>query len=86
MSKSCKYCNKSGLSWNFNILSKKWELLESNGSRHRCMVLPKPKQKSPNNPPKIDIRNDPKINKALEIFKEKLRKQKPAREYFLKRV
>lgn len=65
MSKSCKCCGKSGLNWNFNILYKKWELLEADDRKHKC-VFAKPSAN------KINIKNDPKINAALKKFQKQL--------------
>lgn len=76
MSKSCRYCNKGGLTWNFNILYQKWELLESNGNKHKCLILPR---KSKAN---TEIRPDPKIEKALKIFQKQLQKE-GKKDYFL---
>lgn len=89
-SKICKFCQKSGLTWNYNGPIKKWELLEPDGNKHRCLILRKP-QASVSHTPKINIKNDPKINKALRIFAKHLEKEKgtnrrnyilgPARDY-----
>lgn len=71
MSNVCKYCQKGGLTWNYNGPIKKWELLETNGNKHRCLVLSKSKEYTP----KIDIKNDPKINKALKIYQKQLEQE-----------
>lgn len=73
MSKSCKFCNKSGLTWNYNGPIKKWELLEADGNKHRCLILRKPQANTPTAP--RDFKNDPKINKALRIFAKHLEKE-----------
>lgn len=69
MSKSCKFCNKGGLTWNYNGPIKKWELLEADGNKHKCLIL----RRKPEETKKIDIKNDPKINKALKIFEKQLK-------------
>jgi hypothetical protein len=82
MNKVCKYCGKGGLSWNFNVLYKKWELLNSSGIKHKCILSPK--KNAVASIPLKRMEKDPKIEKALRIFKNQLEKNPSRRDYFLK--
>jgi hypothetical protein len=64
MNKSCNFCGLSGLHW--ETVNNKWKLYDINGNPHVC----KSKKPAPN---KLDITNDPLINKALNKFKKELR-------------
>lgn len=81
MSNICKFCGADKLHWNYNILSKKWELLDNNDTKHKCVFNKKDKDKSNRNT--REFRKDSKIKKALREFKEKLDKENK-KVYYLK--
>lgn len=65
----CKYCQKGNLHWVETRVG--WRLFDIKNQQHNCLkekILATPKR------PKIELRNDPKINKALKIFKQQLKK------------
>ena len=67
----CKFCNADKLYWNFNILTKKWELLDFKDNKHKCGLNYKTKSKA--------LPKDSKIEKALQEFQDKLNKERPNR-------
>jgi hypothetical protein len=72
---TCKFCQKDGLHWVETSFG--WRLFETKKIQHNCL-----KKKSPTSPKtnfKINFRNDPKINKALAIFKQQLKLSKQRR-------
>ena len=75
-----------GLKWHFNILSKKWELLDSRDSRHRCQIKLDKSQNKVNNTATRNFKNDPLIKKALAKFEKQLDKERPKTIYWLKRT
>jgi len=69
--KVCKFCGKSNLHWREN--RGKWVLVDSFGNRHTCLL---PKKVEIKNPQKLtNFYNDPKIKRALAIFKEQLKNE-----------
>lgn len=79
MLKSCKFCGANNLHWNWNLLKRGWELLDAHDNKHKCTFI----TKSARNP-SIDLKNDPKIDKALKEFKKTLDREKN-KVYYLKR-
>ena len=65
--KTCKFCNESNLFW--IETNGRWGLYNKYKEKHICKIKAKAEVITE---PK-DFRNDPKINKALRIFKEKLK-------------
>lgn len=66
-SRDCKFCGATGLHWE-TVLGK-WKLYDSADRPHVCRPIKTEKKLGDHT---IDIKNDPKINKALKEFKARL--------------
>lgn len=73
MSKNCKYCGAGNLHWE-QTLDRKWQLLDSCGNKHKCVITKKVSASIPTK--KLDITNDSQINEALKVYKKQLDKEK----------
>lgn len=65
---NCKFCGVGGLTW--VLLGDKWRLEDRIGTIHRCIITKKLADKPQK---KLNIKNDPLIEKALKKFKKELR-------------
>ena len=66
---TCKYCHQSSLHWVETKVG--WRLFNYKNIQHNCRS--KKPLVAPKSNFKINFKNDPKINRALAIFKRQLR-------------
>lgn len=69
---TCRYCNQDGLHWVETRVG--WRLFNSRNIQHNCLkkkLFATPKSRIETK--LINFRPDPKIEKALRIFKKKLK-------------
>jgi hypothetical protein len=76
----CKYCQEDKLHWHFNILTKKYELLDARDSKHRC----RPNKNLRNKQEKHLSKDDNSKSQAWKDLKARLDKE-GAKVYIIKK-